>query len=264
MSNVFLLNYKVKGIKTLDEEVSLSFYKKTITTPIDTQKYNIKGIYGMNGSGKSGIITSVEILRSILVDSAYLNNPMVQKKLDAIINKKTRELYIEVEFLLELGVALCLIFKYNIVLQKNTNENFEIYKEQLSYKNTNGKKIIPLLEIKKGEIENIFPEKREDIFRKKTTNLLSKSTAVSLFMEKIFIPAEITQEDGEMLFWGLWTLFTFGNSIYVYMEQSDKHTDYFLQDVVKYYVDTYNMEQSDKHTDYYLEVQLTWSEANQI
>ena len=116
MSNVFLLNYKVKGIKTLDEEVSLSFYKKTITTPIDTQKYNIKGIYGMNGSGKSGIITSVEILRSILVDSAYLNNPMVQKKLDAIINKKTRELYIEVEFLLELGVALCLIFKYNIVL----------------------------------------------------------------------------------------------------------------------------------------------------
>ena len=38
--------------------------------------YNIKGIYGMNGSGKSGIVTSVKILKSILTDSGYLNNPI--------------------------------------------------------------------------------------------------------------------------------------------------------------------------------------------
>ena len=210
MSNVFLLNYKVKGIKALDEKVSLSFYKKTVTTPIDTQKYNIKGIYGMNGSGKSGIITTVEILRSILVDSAYLNNPMVQKYLDAIINKKTRELYIKVKFLLKLEDEF-LIFKYKIVLEKSTNGNFEIYKEQLSYKNINSEGD-QLLEIKKGEIENIIQEKIEDIFRKKTTNLLSKSTASSLFIEKIYMPAEITHEDEGMLFLGLSALFILGNS----------------------------------------------------
>ena len=51
--------------------------------------YNIKGIYGMNGSGKSGIVTSVKILKNILTDSGYLNNPIIQKNLDAIINKKT-------------------------------------------------------------------------------------------------------------------------------------------------------------------------------
>ena len=58
MKDVYLVNYSVKGIKTLDQTVSLSFYKKTISKEPDTQDYNIKGIYGMNGSGKSGIVTS--------------------------------------------------------------------------------------------------------------------------------------------------------------------------------------------------------------
>ncbi|MEI3194045.1 MAG: hypothetical protein V8S22_09090 [Lachnospiraceae bacterium] len=52
MNDIYLLNYSVKGIKTLDQLVSLSFYKKTISRDMDTQEYNIKGIYGMNGSGK--------------------------------------------------------------------------------------------------------------------------------------------------------------------------------------------------------------------
>ena len=80
-----------KGIKTLDKLVSLSFYKKIISKNTDTQEYNVKGIYGMNGSGKSGIVTSVDILRNILINPAYLNNPIVQKNLDAIINKKTNQ-----------------------------------------------------------------------------------------------------------------------------------------------------------------------------
>ena len=51
MKDIYLTNYSVNGIKTLDKTVSLSFYKKTINKEPDTQEYNIKGIYGMNGSG---------------------------------------------------------------------------------------------------------------------------------------------------------------------------------------------------------------------
>ena len=47
MKNIYLVNYSVKGIKTLDELISLSFYKKTITRNLDTQEYNVKGIYMM-------------------------------------------------------------------------------------------------------------------------------------------------------------------------------------------------------------------------
>ena len=98
MKDIFLINYSVKGIKTLDKLVSLSFYKKTISKNFDTQEYNVKGIYGMNGSGKSGIVTSVDILRNVLINPGYLNNPIVQKNLDAIINKKLGELFIEVDW----------------------------------------------------------------------------------------------------------------------------------------------------------------------
>ena len=51
----------------------------------------------MNGSGKSGIVTSVEILRNLIIDTGYLNNPVAQKHLDAIVNKKVGELSIEAE-----------------------------------------------------------------------------------------------------------------------------------------------------------------------
>ena len=67
-----MIHYSVKGIKTLDQLISLSFYKKTISKNPDTQEYNIKGIYGMNGSGKSGIVTSVDILRNLLINPGYL------------------------------------------------------------------------------------------------------------------------------------------------------------------------------------------------
>ena len=86
MENAYLVSCSVKGIKNIDTLVTLSFYKKTIEKDLDVQNYNIKGIYGVNGSGKSGIIMSMEILKNLICDSDYLNNPITQKNLEEIIN----------------------------------------------------------------------------------------------------------------------------------------------------------------------------------
>ena len=123
MKDIYLLNYSVKGVKTLDQLVTLSFYKKTISKELDTQEYNIKGIYGMNGSGKSGIITSAEILRNLITDSGYLNNPIVQKNLDAIVNKKTNELFIETDYVVASEASL-ITFRYNVTLMKDNTGKF--------------------------------------------------------------------------------------------------------------------------------------------
>ena len=80
--------------------------------------YSVKGIYGMNGSGKSAIVTSVDILRNILINPGYLNNPIVQKNLNAIINKKSEELFIETDFIAKFNDAL-IDFKYSLMLTKN-------------------------------------------------------------------------------------------------------------------------------------------------
>ena len=122
MKNLYLVKYSVKGIKTIDEIVSLSFYKKIISNNPDTREYNVKGIYGMNGSGKSGIVTSVDIFRNLIMNAGYLSNPIVQKKLDAIINKKVGELFIEAEYIAKLADGLEL-FRYTIRLIKESTGN---------------------------------------------------------------------------------------------------------------------------------------------
>ena len=236
MKHIYLVNYRVKGIKTLEEEVSLSFYKKTITMPLDTKEYNIKGIYGINGSGKSGIVASVDILRNLLLDDGYLNNPMVQKNLDAIINKKSKELFIGADFLAEYKEKTYL-YRYEILLKKTLTDKYAISSEKLSYRLATSKKddFNSLIEVKNGIIDYIDIKNDEELkntFIQSTLNLLSMSAVSSVFLDKMYPYGEqisnIISLDGVLL------LIHLGIRMKVYMDQSDNHIDYLLKNMLMY------------------------------
>ena len=236
MKHIFLVNYRVKGIKTLEEEVSLSFYKKTITMPLDTKEYNIKGIYGINGSGKSGIVASVDILRNLLLDDGYLNNPMVQKNLEAIINKKSKELFIGADFLAEYKENTYL-YRYEILLKKTVTDKYAISSEKLSYRLATSKKddFNSLIEVKNGIIDYIDIKNDEELkntFIQHTLNLLSMSAVSSVFLDKMYPYEEqinnIISLDGVLL------LINLGVRINVYMDQSDNHIDFLLKNMLMY------------------------------
>ena len=236
MKHIYLVNYRVKGIKTLEEEVSLSFYKKTITMPLDTKEYNIKGIYGINGSGKSGIVASVDILRNLLLDDGYLNNPMVQKNLDAIINKKSKELFIGADFLAEYNEKTYL-YRYEILLKKTVTDKYAISSEKLSYRLATSKKddFNSLIEVKNGIIDYIDIKNDEELkntFIQSTLNLLSMSAVSSVFLDKMYPYGEqisnIISLDGVLL------LIHLGIRMKVYMDQSDNHIDYLLKNMLMY------------------------------
>ena len=236
MKHIYLVNYRVKGIKTLEEEVSLSFYKKTITMPLDTKEYNIKGIYGINGSGKSGIVASVDILRNLLLDDGYLNNPMVQKNLDAIINKKSKELFIGADFLAEYKEKTYL-YRYGILLKKTVTDKFAISSEKLSYRLATSKKddFNSLIEVKNGIIDYIDIKDDEELkntFIQNTLNLLSMSAVSSVFLDKMYpyedLISNIILLDGVLL------LINLGIRMEVYMDQSDNHIDYLLKNMLMY------------------------------
>ena len=242
MKHIFLVNYRVKGIKTLEEEVSLSFYKKTITMPLDTKEYNIKGIYGINGSGKSGIVASVDILRNLLLDDGYLNNPMVQKNLDAIINKKSKELFISADFLAEYKEKTYL-YRYEILLKKTVTDKYAISSEKLSYRLATSKKddFNSLIEVKNGIIDYIDIKNDEELkntFIQNTLNLLSMSAVSSVFLDKMYPYEEqinnIISLDGVLL------LINLGIRMKVYMDQSDNHIDYLLKNMLMYTMETDN------------------------
>ena len=239
MNRIFLVSYRVKGIKNFEEEVSLSFYKKTITKPIDTGNYNVKGIYGMNGSGKSAIIISVDILRNLLINENYLNNPIVQDSLDEIINKKIEELHIGTKFLFKVSEDRAHLYEYEVVLKKNDFGKYVIDSEQLSYRNVFSKKdeFISVFKVKKGEIEYVNTEEDivlENELREKTKNLLSNSSASSLFLMKFHHKKTKTVNFASISI-GTLLLRWYSNNTHIYMDQSDDHTDYFVKDVLGKY-----------------------------
>lgn len=247
MKNIFLVNYSVKGIKTIEELVSLSFYKKTILKNMDTKEYNLKGIYGVNGSGKSAIITSIDILRSILTEPSYLNNPIAQKNLDAIINKKSKELFIEVDFVFAPTEEMY-FFRYNVILSKNSTGKYIISYEKLSTKKAISKKdeMKTIIEIKNGEVIYILGNKNNEftnLFLEKTINLLDTTSSCALFYEKIL--SEMRNDDKKIcnfLSLCLCALFILGGKLYVYIDQSDDHREYILSTAMKYDLVSSNFE----------------------
>lgn len=240
MRDIYLIKYTVKGIKALDEEVTLSFYKKTITKEFNTQGYNIKGIYGMNGSGKSGIITSVQILKNILVNSGYLNNPMSQRSLDEIINKKLDNLYISAEFIYNF-VDEKELYRYDVNISKNEMEKYVIANEQLLCKKATSKKekMDMIFKVEDGVLKNIEELKKDETIAKfidKTTNLLEFSSMSSIFLEKMrelkLLKKNINEVQASMA-----ALFMFGLRLNVYMDDNDNHVKYFLKDYINYTLD---------------------------
>ena len=234
MKDRFLLNYRVSGIKNLTDEVSLSFYKKTITAPIHTEEYNIKGIYGVNGSGKSAILESVNIMRSLMTDSNYLNDPMVQKNLNEIINKKISRLSISADFLVKdfflNGSKNVYLFRYNINLIKNAAKRYIIDEEKLLYKKATSRKDVldTLIHIKDGEVVEIYKEEDDlkEYFIKKTMNLLSNSSALASYLEVMSNSDEFKNRLVSSLGMCILALNIVAENIYIYMDQSDNHINY--------------------------------------
>lgn len=84
-----LLKYTVSGVRALEEPVTLEFSKNDC---------GIKAIYGPTGSGKSSIMESVDIFKNSILTPDYTCHKFTQAYLDNVINKKTREMTVSVEF----------------------------------------------------------------------------------------------------------------------------------------------------------------------
>lgn len=251
MKDIYLVNYSVKGIKTLDQMVSLSFYKKVIPENPDTQEYNVKGIYGMNGSGKSGIITSVDILKNILINADYLNNPIVQKNLDEMINKKIGELFIEADYMIKLGNTL-MLFRYVVTLSRDITGKYIISNERLSSKKAASKSntMDTIFQVVNGEIVSIQGGENDEFFHMistKTMNLLETSSMFTLIFEKILMSKlKNREEHWDNFYLNLLTLFIFEGSLHVYLDESDNHRDFIINNSFSYFD---NLENSNSAVD---------------
>lgn len=238
MKDIYLVSYSVSGIKTIDQLVTLSFFKKTITANPDTQDYNVKGLYGINGSGKSGIIASVDILKNLLVNPGYLNNPLSQKHLEAMINKKTGKLFIRAEYIARQCEELQ-FFRYEVTLTQETSGKYVISVEELTSRKATSKRdsMETIFKVSDGELVAFKKNEETSLLndiQKKTINLLATASMSALIYSDRLISYfcffnSLEKKIGNPFF-SLIQLGRLGRKLYVYLDASDEHKEYFMNE----------------------------------
>ena len=232
MKDVFLTKYEVRGIKNLSDWVSLSFYRNTFSHNANLAGYNVKGIYGENGAGKTGLITSVKILKELITDSDYLNNKFIQKKLDGLINKKIGYLEFYVEFYVGIGKRKR-VYNYSIKVSKDALGKYYIEMESLSYRNafSHSNVFTNIYMIEKGQIvQLIADEVLSGMIIENTKNLLRDSTMAVTYINRVFSD---NPQSKDLLMIDIVVLYVFGHSLFVYLNSEDDHTEYVITEAIK-------------------------------
>ena len=230
-SKIFLLNYKVKGIKSLDQEVELSFAPKTITRKFNPSEYNIKGIYGMNGAGKSGIVFSVRLLKNLLLNENYLNNPIVQTTFEKMINKKLGFMNIEAEYLVENNEMFHRV-KYVIRIEKNKDSKYVIKSEELMYRYASSRteKMNTVFSVQDGEIIQLLDncKSASDLVEEivdTTKNLLIAASMPALAARQV-LAYGISRDLHDIEYRIMGSIMIFAMSLHSYLDDSDDYAWY--------------------------------------
>ena len=228
---VYLLNVRMSGIKSIKNEIRLDFYKKTVDTNFDPDKFRVKAIYGENGSGKTAIITGIKIFQDLMLSNQYLNESKNQRFLDEIINKETSRFTFGCEYITGEEESY-IVYDYNFELEKNNKGDYVIKHESLNLKNGNypNNNYVNVYECDNGELINInCNETVKNIIEKKTFNLLNKNPFMSLYIVDY---TSVIEKDKEFSYNIAVMLFLIA-LINVYINEEDKHDIYFLRKTIR-------------------------------
>ncbi len=216
----YMTRLSIKGAKKLENEIVLEFAPKNIHSNTDLGLYNVKSIYGMNGSGKSGIVQAMNIYKKILLDKSMLFDKDGVRYIEEMINKKSKKLEIDVSFLFTVDNETPKIYRHKIVLKINTlmkgkPGSIIINEEQLSFRGTskNSKEYILFHsnggEYVKGELSEYLLEK--------STNLLDHQSIIGVYQDLFEKDDKYDKDQRLVAFW------YFATNIFICRTTEDEH-----------------------------------------
>jgi len=221
----FLLHLRVNGIKNISKDIELNFYNKVITK-FDPKSNNIKAIYGENGSGKTAIMTAINIAKKIVLSPGYLQQTETQSLLREIVNKVNNEFAIEFEFARHDEDKLD-VYRYSLTLSKNTYGNYEISYEVLDViqKYTKNKGFTNIFTVIDGRISYLDADSESYEKIKETT--MNRLRDMPLIMASLDISMHVKPLAIHAI---AFLLFFF--SVQVYLEEEDMHEIYLVNKIL--------------------------------
>ena len=216
---IFMLSFKVNGVKNIEKEIEINFYNKTLKrfSPCGS---NIKGIFGPNGIGKTSIIKGMDILRKISLNDNYLTNDFNLIILDKIINKKIEKASLEIEFLVIDDKKKKSRYVHSITIAITSPKEIKILFENIKKKDPNTDQVLGEILIENGIIKNDSLHKDDlkseivDI----TKNLLEKRSIVNIVK-----PSVLKSIDLEKIRY-------FYRKLHIKIDREDSHLGYALMD----------------------------------
>lgn len=216
---VFMLSFKVNGVKNIEKEIEINFYNKTLKrfSPCGS---NVKGIFGPNGIGKTSIIKGMDILRKISLNDNYLTNDFNLIILDKIINKKIEKASLEIEFLVIDDKKKKSRYLHSITIAITSPKEIKILFENIKKKDPNTDQVLGEILIENGIIKNDSLHKDDlkseivDI----TKNLLEKRSIVNIVK-----PSVLKSIDLEKIRY-------FYRKLHIKIDREDSHLGYALMD----------------------------------
>ena len=216
---VFMLSFKVNGVKNIEKEIEINFYNKTLKrfSPCGS---NVKGIFGPNGIGKTSIIKGIDILRKISLNDNYLTNDFNLIILDKIINKKIEKANLEIEFLIIDSNKKKSRYVHSITIAITSPKEIKILSENIKKKDPNTDQIVGEILIENGIIKN--DSLHEDDLKSEivdiTKNLLEKRSIVNIVK-----PSVLKSIDLEKIRY-------FYRKLHIKIDREDSHLGYALMD----------------------------------
>ena len=216
---VFMLSFKVNGVKNIEKEIEINFYNKTLKrfSPCGS---NVKGIFGPNGIGKTSIIKGMDILRKISLNDNYLTNDFNLIILDKIINKKIEKANLEIEFLIIDSNKKKSRYVHSITIAITSPKEIKILSENIKKKDPNTDQIVGEILIENGIIKN--DSLHEDDLKSEivdiTKNLLEKRSIINIVK-----PSVLKSIDLEKIRY-------FYRKLHIKIDREDSHLGYALMD----------------------------------
>lgn len=225
MKNI-MLSLTISGIKNLDKDITLKFCNSRITKNLALTNSNIKGIYGENGSGKTAVITSMNLFQSICLNDRFLMDSYNLSMLNEMMNKKTHHIHFKTEFL-SVSESKKYVYCYELVIEK-LNTEYVITYEHLKLRAPSSSLYKTIFLVKNGEFTDMeCSDDLKKVVVDKTKNLLLKSTFVSMYIDLI------EQIRNDQFGFSLYCVISFFLNVVVHLEKSDEHISYIYNEYLK-------------------------------